>query len=53
VTYIDPETGKTLELLNNKMALSALTISALYKQRWQVELFFIWIKQYLRIKEFF
>jgi hypothetical protein len=40
VTYIDPETGKTLEFLTNNMTLSALTICALYKQRWQVELFF-------------
>jgi len=53
VTYIDPDTGKTLELLTNNMTLSALTICALYKQRWQVELFFKWIKQHLRIKAFF
>ena len=53
VTYIDPETGKTLEFLTNNMTLSALTICALYKQRWQVELFFKWIKQHLRIKAFF
>ena len=52
VTYIDPETGKTLEFLTNNMTLSALTICALYKQRWQVELFFKWIKQHLRIKKF-
>ena len=52
VTYIDPETGKTLEFLTNNMTLSALTICALYKQRWQVELFFKWIKQHLRIKVF-
>ena len=53
VTYIDPETGKTLEFLTNNITLSALTICALYKQRWQVELFFKWIKQHLRIKAFF
>jgi hypothetical protein len=53
VTYIDPDTGKTLEFLTNNMTLSALTICALYKQRWQVELFFKWIKQHLRIKAFF
>ena len=53
VTYIDPETGKTLAFLTNNMTLSALTICALYKQRWQVELFFKWIKQHLRIKAFF
>ena len=53
VTYIDPTTGKQLEFLTNNMTLPALTICALYKQRWQVELFFKWIKQHLRIKAFF
>ena len=53
VAYTDPETGKTLEFLTNNMTLPALTICALYKQRWQVELFFKWIKQHLRIKAFF
>ena len=53
VTYTDHETGKTLEFLTNNMTLPALTICALYKQRWQVELFFKWIKQHLRIKAFF
>jgi len=52
VTFIDPETGKTFEFLTNNLALPALTICALYKQRWQVELFFKWIKQHLRIKAF-
>ena len=44
--------GKTLIFLTNHMALPALTIAALYKSRWQVELFFKWIKQHLRIKHF-
>ena len=48
----DPETGKTLVFLTNNTALPALTIAALYKSRWQVELFFKWIKQHLRIKRF-
>ena len=53
VTFIDPTTGKQLEFLTSNMTLPALTICALYKQRWQVELFFKWIKQHLRIKAFF
>ena len=52
IRYKDPETGKTLVFLTNNTALPALTIAALYKQRWQVELFFKWIKQHLRIKRF-
>ena len=53
VVYFDEDTGKTLEFLTNNLTLPALTICALYKQRWQVELFFKWIKQHLRIKSFF
>jgi IS4 transposase len=53
VRFNDPETGKTLIFLTNQMTLLALTICALYKNRWQVELFFKWIKQPLRIKRFF
>lgn len=49
----DPDTGKSIVLLTNEFALSATTIGALYRQRWQVELFFKWIKQHLRIKAFF
>ena len=49
----DPATGKTLRFLTNQFALPALTICALYKCRWQVELFFKWIKQHLRIKRFY
>ncbi|EQD26793.1 transposase IS4 family protein [mine drainage metagenome] len=52
VRFKDPESGKTLIFLTNNTALPALTIAALYKSRWQVELFFKWIKQHLRIKKF-
>ena len=52
VRFKDPESGKTLIFLSNNTALPALTIAALYKSRWQVELFFKWIKQHLRIKKF-
>ena len=53
VRFKVPESGKTLEFLTNNTALPALTIAALYKSRWQVELFFKWIKQHLRIKRFY
>ena len=46
-------TGKTLIFLTNNTALPAQVIAQLYKNRWQVELFFKWIKQHLRIKKFF
>ena len=52
VRFKDPESGKTLVFLTNNTVLPALTITALYKGRWQVELFFKWIKQHLRIKRF-
>ena len=52
VRFKDPESGKTLVFLTNNTLLPALTIAALYKNRWQVELFFKWIKQHLRIKKF-
>ena len=52
IRFKDPETAKTLVFLTNHMTLPALTICALYKQRWRVELFFKWIKQHLRIKRF-
>ncbi|QHE84682.1 IS4 family transposase [Hydrogenophaga sp. BPS33] len=52
VRFKDPESGKTLIFLTNNTALPALTIAALYKSRWRVELFFKWIKQHLRIKKF-
>ena len=53
IRFKHPETGKTLVFLTNQTTLPALTICALYKSRWQVELFFKWIKQHLRIKRFF
>ena len=53
IRFKDPETAKTLVFLTNNFALPARTIGALYKSRWQVELFFRWIKQHLRIKRFF
>ena len=49
----DPETGKRLTFLTNNFTLAATTIAALYRRRWQAELFFKWIKQYLRIKSFY
>jgi hypothetical protein len=53
ISFCDPETGKRLVFLTNNFTLSAETIAAIYKQRWQVELFFKWIKQHLRIKRFY
>lgn len=53
IRFKDTETGKTLVFLTNNFLLPAATICALYKSRWQVELFFKWIKQHLRIKRFF
>jgi len=53
VRYFDHETDKRLSFLTNNFLLPALTIAQLYKCRWQVELFFKWIKQHLRIKVFY
>jgi hypothetical protein len=53
IRFQDPETGKRLVFLTNNFALSAIIITELYRCRWQVELFFKWIKQHLRIKVFF
>jgi transposase len=53
IRFIDPKTKKRLTFLTNNFTLAASTIAALYRQRWQVELFFKWIKQYLRIKSFY
>lgn len=53
IRFCDPETGKRLVFLTNNLTFPAATITALYKQRWKVELFFKWIKQHLRIKRFF
>ena len=53
ITYVDPETKKRFVFLTNNFALPALQVAQLYKCRWQVELFFKWIKQHLRIKAFY
>ncbi|HEW78708.1 MAG TPA: IS4 family transposase [Phycisphaerales bacterium] len=53
IHYVDKETGQNLVFLTNCFTLPAITIAQLYKCRWQVELFFKWIKQHLRIKAFF
>jgi hypothetical protein len=53
VSYLDLETNKRLIFLTNNFVLPALTVARIYKSRWQVELFFKWIKQHLRIKAFF
>ena len=53
VSYFDTETDKRLTFLTNNFALPAVTIAQIYRQRWQVELFFKWIKMHLRIKAFY
>jgi hypothetical protein len=53
ISYFDAETDNRLKFLTNNFTLPALTIAQIYKCRWQVELFFRWIKQHLRIKAFF
>jgi len=53
VTYVDPLTEKRFVFLTNNFVLPSSTIAALYKSRWQIELFFKWIKQHLRIQAFF
>ena len=53
IRFRDPLTGNNLVFITNQFTLPAATICALYKSRWQVELFFKWIKQHLRIKVFF
>ena len=53
IVYCDAETGKRYVFVTNNFALSALIIAQLYKARWQIELFFKWIKQHLRIKAFY
>jgi len=53
ISFVDPETEKKLVFLTNNFELSPLTIAALYKARWKIELFFKWIKQHLRIKSFY
>lgn len=53
IRFKDPQTGKKLVFITNHLDLAPLTVCQLYKMRWQVELFFKWIKQHLRIKTFF
>lgn len=53
IKFNDPDTGKVLVFLTNNFSLSAVSITRLYKYRWQIELFFKWIKNHLRIKSFF
>jgi len=53
IKYYDAQTGKTFNFLTNNFAIPAQTVADLYRYRWQVELFFKWIKQHLRIKSFF
>src|SRR5207248_7127130 len=53
VSYLDIQTRKRFKFLTNNFVLPALTIAQIYKSRWQVELFFKWIKQHLRIKAFY
>ena len=53
VTFVDKQTDRRLKFLTNNFALPAFTIAQIYKSRWQVELFFKWIKQHLRIKAFY
>lgn len=52
IRYREPQTGRSLVFLTNRTGLDALTICGLYKSRWQVELFFKWVKQHLRVKRF-
>lgn len=51
--YYDSETARDLVFLTNNLEIPALTVAMLYKMRWRIELFFRWIKQYLRIKHFY
>lgn len=53
ISFVDPDTHKKLEFLTNNLSQPALVIAQLYRQRWQVELFFKWMKQHLRIKNFY
>ena len=53
IRFVDPETGKRLTFLTNNFLLPAATVAQLYRRRWEVELFFKWIKQHLRIQAFY
>ena len=52
VEYVDPESNKEFSFITNNLLLTAQSIADIYKARWQIELFFKWIKQHLRIKAF-
>ncbi len=52
VNYVDPETGKEYQFLTNSKKIKASEVAAIYKERWQIELFFTWIKQNLKVKAF-
>ena len=53
IAFVDPESAKELVFLTNRFDLAATTIASLYKHRWQIELFFKWLKQNLAVKHFF
>ena len=53
IRYADPKTGKRLRFLTNNLTLPAATVALLYRKRWQIELFFKWVKQHLHVKAFF
>ena len=53
ISYLDAETGKTLVFLTNNFVIEAIIVAKIYKARWQIELFFKWLKQNLRIKAFY
>ena len=53
IRYVDPQTGRGLRFLTNNLTLDAATVALLYRKRWQIELFFRWVKQHLHIKAFF
>jgi len=53
IRYYDSETNKRFTFLTNQLTLPAITIAKLYRSRWQIDLFFKWIKQHLRIKKFY
>jgi IS4 transposase len=53
IRYRDPDTGQLYTYLTNDFALDALTVARLYKARWEIEIFFKWIKQHLRIQNFY
>ncbi len=53
IRFRDPKSGKRLTFLTNNFLLPAVTVAEIYRRRWQVELFFKWIKQHLRIKTFY